>query len=220
MKVIAFEGIDASGKETQARMLVSSLRKSGFRVAKESFPRYDLPVGGLIRQALNGNIDITPVALHALLDVDKHDFLTEALQLRDSGYDFLVLDRWTMSNYAFAVGKGLPPWFIISWQRGLFSPDITFILDITVEESFKRRPEREDSHEKNEELLRSVREEYLLLAEDSVAIDSLVQVIDAEQDVESIHEEVMAHVQLSFLTPTEQAYQDVEDDSIEVTFIQ
>ena len=53
--LIAFEGLDQSGKETQARRLADSLRADGRRVETLSFPDYSTPIGKEIGAALRAS---------------------------------------------------------------------------------------------------------------------------------------------------------------------
>ena len=43
--LIAFEGLDQSGKETQARLLRDRMRASGAKARVVSFPDYGTPIG-------------------------------------------------------------------------------------------------------------------------------------------------------------------------------
>ena len=103
MKLISFEGIDASGKETQAQMLYEYLKREGFNVAYESFPRYYTPVGKLIKKSLKGEITLTPEAHHMLYEVDRIDFMGYLNELEELEWDFLILDRYTHSNIALEL---------------------------------------------------------------------------------------------------------------------
>ena len=51
--LIAFEGLDQSGKQTQAERLVATLREKGREVHFVSFPDYDTAIGSEIKRALH-----------------------------------------------------------------------------------------------------------------------------------------------------------------------
>jgi dTMP kinase len=201
MKVIALEGIDACGKATQATRLGYELYKMGYKMRVQSFPRYSKSVGGWIGEALKGKVEMTPEAFHMLYEVDRQDFMKDISQLQENGYDFLILDRWTLSNEVFVAAKGLDIEWIKSIQATLTKPDITFILDIPVETSFARRPERRDLHEKDVNLLTNVRSEYLAAAERHSKADELIYVINGEKQSHEITHELLAHVTLGLLNP-------------------
>ena len=69
--LIAFEGLDQSGKETQARVLVASLRAQRRRVEPLSFPDYQTAIGREIGEALAGHREYGPDVMQlqlALID--------------------------------------------------------------------------------------------------------------------------------------------------------
>lgn len=170
MKLISFEGIDASGKETQSKMLYEYLQKKGYKVVFESFPRYDTPIGSLIKKILLGEVKVTSEALHMLYEVDRIDFMEEVEQLEKQNYDFLILDRYTHSNVAYGVANNLSYNWLNLLQGYVRKPDIVFLLDITVDKSMERRQDREDIVEGNMELLNKVRMAYTVLAKNDPTI--------------------------------------------------
>jgi dTMP kinase len=192
MKLISFEGIDASGKETQAKMLYKYLKEKGYNVAFESFPRYDKSIGNLIGKTLRGEVTLTPEALHMLYEVDRIDFMERIEQLEECGYDFLILDRFTHSNIAFGVANNLSYNWLNILQDYVRKPDITFLLDITVEESVKRRKNRGDDFEKNLEFLNKARMAYTLMAKNDPTI---IPMWVKESTPEQLHEVILTHLQ-------------------------
>lgn len=190
MKIIAIEGIDASGKETQSKLLYESLLAMGFKVEYETFPRYDYPIGELIKKVLMGEYDINSEALHMMLEADRVDFMSHIKYLEEQGYDFLVLDRFTLSNLAFGLAKGINLEWLTDLQEVVRKPDLTFIMDITAETSMERKGEVKDLHEQDGELLDKARQAYLALSRDSENIF----VLDANDDMISIHRSILALV--------------------------
>lgn len=200
MWVIAVEGIDASGKETQVNMLYAALKNKGFDVAVEGFPRYHTPIGHLLFDYFHGDISLSTEAVHMLLEADRQDFMEHIILLEETGCEFLILDRFTLSNLAFGVARGVE----LDWLRGLASkvrqPDITFILDISAETSFKRKSNR-DLLESDMELQDRARVVYQSLARRlSEEEDCLIQVIDANTATpEELHEVLMSHIETLYL---------------------
>lgn len=200
MYIVSVEGIDASGKQTQVEMMVEELMSQGYKVATESFPRYNLPIGNVLKRWFSGEIQLTDEAVHMLLEADRHDFMREIERLKDEQYDFLILDRFTLSNLAYGVNKGLDYDWLRNLQVGLRQPDITFVLDISAETSIKRKLAGRDRHEVDHILLNRARTAYNVLANRlSEDEDQLIYVIDANQiTAEQIHEVIMSY--LSCLT--------------------
>jgi dTMP kinase len=101
--LVAIEGIDGSGKGTQARELVSNLMGLGLRAATISFPQYESTMAGsLIGEYLNGDFGpgMLPPKLSALLyAVDRFESLRVLHGMMDEN-DVVVLDRYVGSNLA------------------------------------------------------------------------------------------------------------------------
>lgn len=182
MKIIAFEGIDASGKETQSRLLSSWLSSKGLLVGYETFPRYELPMGKLIRDYLDGNISLSDEAVHMLYEADRVEFCNTLT--KDVELDYLVLDRYILSNLAFGAAKGLDVDWLRALQKKVIQPDITFYIDIPVSVSFERRGEGRDIHEMNVPLLASARYAYRSLALNQ---EHTIYEIDGTKSVKEIH---------------------------------
>lgn len=76
-KLIVIEGLDGSGKATQAKLLCESLEKQGLNVRKVSFPDYDSESSALVKMYLNGEFgndpnDVNAYAASAFYAVDRY----------------------------------------------------------------------------------------------------------------------------------------------------
>jgi dTMP kinase len=60
MAIVALEGIDKSGKGTQAELLFKRLRAAGHPVECIAFPDYETPVGKEIKRFLSGRVEFGP----------------------------------------------------------------------------------------------------------------------------------------------------------------
>lgn len=191
MKIIAFEGIDAAGKETQVRLLAAALKEKGHKVVQETLPQYHNPIGMLINEYLQGEVYLSESALHVLFEADRYD-LQDDFDALESICDVLILDRYTLSNLAFGAAKGLDLDWLRNLQSGLRKPDATIVLDIPAEESFKRK-NRRDVHEQDISLLERAREAYLRLAEEA---EDLVYVVEGDASQDLVHETILSYVEL------------------------
>jgi dTMP kinase len=184
--LVAIEGIDGTGKGTQARQLVDSLSEAGLRARLISFPRYsETAFGRQIGAFLNGRfgrLDQVAPALAALLYAgdrfeSKH-LLEEAL----AASDVVVLDRYVPSNIAHQAGKLSGPerdelhrW-IEQLEYGIYGlprADRVILLDLPVplaQELIARKAKRDytedaaDLQEADAAYLNQVRSMYLGLA--------------------------------------------------------
>src|SRR5712691_3503848 len=102
--LLAFEGIDGSGKGTQAARLAETATAHGYRVASFSFPLYDdNPFSRAIGAYLNGEyggLDEVHPALSALLYAcDRHHARPQLVAALEE-CDLVVCDRYVASNLA------------------------------------------------------------------------------------------------------------------------
>lgn len=197
MNIIAIEGIDASGKQTQVQMLFNALSNMGFKVAVDSFPRYSTPLGKLIKQWLNKEIEISKEAIRMLYEADRQDYQSEIQFLAEEGFDFLLLDRYHLSNLAFGMAEGVDITWLQALQTKIRKPDLTIVLDISSQTSFSRKSER-DRYEVDSELLVKARNAYLFLANKlSKENDDLIYVINSDQALPTqIHESILSTVEM------------------------
>jgi dTMP kinase len=107
--LIAIEGIDGSGKGTQAQRLVKRLQEAGLNSELLSFPRYDKTFfGGAVGSFLNGKFgsldQVHPFLVSLLFAGDRFEsrpLLNAAL----ARCDVVVLDRYVASNIAHQAAK-------------------------------------------------------------------------------------------------------------------
>lgn len=100
-KLIAIEGIDGVGKNTQALLLQDYIKGKKGQCELFSFPRYNTPTGKKIGDYLrNGKKDLTLEERANLYADDRLAAKEEMMKALNSGID-VVCDRYVMSNLAF-----------------------------------------------------------------------------------------------------------------------
>lgn len=107
--LVAFEGIDGSGKGTQAALFRDRARESGLRCELIGFPRYqETPFGRAIGQILDGQFgpleEVSPHFLAALFAGDRSQSRDLLLNLLASN-DVVVADRFVASNEAHQAAR-------------------------------------------------------------------------------------------------------------------
>ena len=130
--LIAFEGLDQSGKETQARTLRARLEQDGRTVRALSFPDYDTPIGQEIRQALAGERDFAPDVMQLLYVANRFEYKPRLDAWLAAG-DIVICDRYRASSVAYGEAQGLDAAWLDDIQRHLPAPTVTVLLDIAPE---------------------------------------------------------------------------------------
>jgi dTMP kinase len=185
--LIAFEGLDQSGKQTQAELLRDRLGAAGRRVRLLSFPAYETPIGHEIERALRGTREYGPDVMQLLYIANRYELKPLIEQERSSG-TILVCDRYLASSVAYGEAHGLDPAWLLDIQRHLPQPDITFLLDIVPEVSARRKTSDRDKYERDLALLGRVRESYI-----RQSADGWVR-LSADRDRSEVAADVLAAV--------------------------
>lgn len=162
--LIAFEGLDQSGKETQARHLRARLEQDGHRVHPLSFPDYSTPIGQEIRKALDGERDFGPDVMQLLYVANRGEFRPK-LDLWLPAGDVVMCDRYRASSIAYGEAQGLDAGWLAEIQQYLPPADLTILLDIAPETAVQRKATGRDRYERDLGLLARVRESYRRQAE-------------------------------------------------------
>ncbi len=161
--LIAFEGLDQSGKQTQTELLRDRLIAAHRDVFLLSFPDYGTPIGEEIERALRGARNYAPDVMQLLYVANRYEWRSEIERRRSDG-QILVCDRYLASSVAYGEAQGLDATWLLEIQRHLPQPDVTFLLDIAPEVSAKRKTADRDRYERDLALLSRVRDSYLRLA--------------------------------------------------------
>jgi dTMP kinase len=164
--LIAFEGLDQSGKQTQTELLRDRLVAAGRSVKLLSFPDYGTPIGEEIERALRGARNYAPDVMQLLYVANRYEWRSEIERRRSEG-QILICDRYLASSVAYGEAQGLDAAWLVEIQRHLPQPDLTFLLDIAPEVSARRKTADRDRYERDLALLGRVRTSYLRLAEGS-----------------------------------------------------
>ncbi|MGM0482396.1 MAG: dTMP kinase [Patescibacteria group bacterium] len=148
-KLIVIDGIDGSGKATQADLLKKRLTKEGFKVKSIDFPRYyDNFFGAFIGECLSGEhgdfIKTNPRVVSVLYAADRFESLKDINKWLHEGF-WVIADRYVSANQIHQGGKIKDPRKrkeFLDWLEkmehqvfGLPYPDIVFYLDVPLEVS-------------------------------------------------------------------------------------
>ncbi len=149
-KFIVIEGLDGSGKSTQSNLLVKSLRKKGYEIAKIDFPQYGTKSAGLVEEYLNGRYgtseQVGPYRASIFYACDRYDASFRIERWLKEG-KIVISDRYVASNIGHQGGKikDREEWKrFITWlynlEYNIFKiprPNFTFILKTSSQFSLK-----------------------------------------------------------------------------------
>jgi dTMP kinase len=182
--LIAFEGLDQSGKETQAQTLRDALKADGHKARFLSFPDYGTSIGEEIARALQGEREYTPDVMQLLFIANRYERKPDIQRWLEGGL-VLLCDRYAASSIAYGEAQDLNPAWLADAQRFLPKPQLTIWLDIDPETAVRRKAAGRDRYERDPALLSRVRESYSRQA----AAPDWVR-IDGEQAKDVVAEEI------------------------------
>jgi len=157
--LIVFEGLDQSGKQTQAERLRDWLRQEGRKARLLSFPDYGTSIGEEIARALQGERDYEPDVMQLLYVANRYERKLDIQRWLGGGL-VLVADRYLASSIAYGEAQGLDPLWLSEIQRFLPPATLTILLDIAPETAVGRKAVDRDRYERDLAMQARVRESY------------------------------------------------------------
>ena len=186
--IIAFEGLDQSGKQTQAEMLRDRLKDGGHKARLVSFPDYGTSIGEEIARALSNERDYGPDVMQLLYVANRYEKKADLQRWIDGGL-ILVSDRYTASSVAYGEALGLEPAWLVEMQRFLPPATITILLDIAPETAVTRKSVDRDRYERDLAMQGRVRDSYRRQAAEQGWV-----VLDGERPKDTIAADVLSAV--------------------------
>jgi dTMP kinase len=157
--LVAFEGLDQSGKQTQAERVRDYVTSRDRECRLISFPDYTTAIGAEISKALHGEREYEADVMQLLYVANRYELRTEMTRWLGEGA-VLVCDRYLASSIAYGEAQGLDPAWLSDVQRFLPRPDLTILLDIAPETAVQRKASGRDRYERDLALLSRVRDSY------------------------------------------------------------
>ncbi len=201
---IALEGIDGSGKTTQAEALEKYFLSLGKKVIKTSEPRVDLPGGDVIMQYFKSEISLSAFAFQHFATanrvINQDEIVIPALKKGE----VVITDRcfWSAVPYGL-MDQGvtfsrknadliLLTQSLLSHYHQFIVPDKVFYIDISPEtglsRSLRKKSRRKlDVYEKKEKLEKVVKGYRWLMKE----YEDEFMFIDGERDIKNITEDIL-----------------------------
>ena len=102
----------------------------------------------------------------------------------------LVMNRYYHSNLVYGMANGLNESWLESLDEGLPKSDMVILLDVTQDESFRRKSTGRDKFESDDSFIRKVSRMYK-----TVAKRKHWKIIDAKMDRKKVHEQILSIVE-------------------------
>jgi len=162
--LIAFEGLDQSGKQTQAERLKAQVEARGRTAVLLDFPAYETRIGSEIHDALHGAREYAPDVMQLLYVANRYEKKPQMEKMLADG-TVIICDRYLASSIAYGEAQGLDGAWLRDIQRHLPPPDLTILLDIAPGTAAGRKTTNRDKYERDLAMLSRVRESYRRQAE-------------------------------------------------------
>jgi len=196
---ISFEGIEGSGKSTQAKILYDFLKQKEYPVILTREPG-GTAIGNDIRQILidKKNNQIQPLTELLLNFASRIEHLQQVILPALKNKQIVITDRFydsTLAYQGFAMGIEIET---IEKMHQLMinsiQPDITFLCDMDVEVAFQRIKSRSDNNRYEElsfDFHNKVRNGFLEIAKNNAG---RIKIINANNDVSKVAEQVIEYL--------------------------
>jgi len=185
---VCIEGLDASGKTTQAHLLVKALQKRGFKVLYTTEPSPG-KIGELIRAyVLQRRRRVKTVTEALLFAADRVDHVENRVKPALRKGKIVVSDRYVYSSLAYQGAAGLDIKWIEEINQFALLPDLALYIDVPPEVVVKRIKRKKTVMERLQ-IQKEVREVYMKLVEDGRLV-----LINGNRPKEEVAEDILKHV--------------------------
>lgn len=196
-RFISFEGIDGSGKSTQARMLGESLRRAGHAVTLTREPGGSPGAEEIRRLVLQGDPDRwSPETEILLFTAARRDHLEKTIRPALARGEVVITDRFADSTRMY---QGITRGDLAATVDALHAlmigvePDLTLLIDIDPQQGLARAVARQDTEQRFEDMglamQMQMRAGFLALA---AAHPARIRVIDGNRPADMVAAEVLA----------------------------
>ncbi len=201
-RFIAVEGLDGSGKSTQAKMLSQYLSQNNIQNVL-NFEPTESPIGKQIRKILSGNQKVDNRTMALLFAADRIEHITGEsgiLKNLQNGVS-VISDRYYFSSYAYQMVNMPLSWVmqINAVAASLARPDCHIFIDVSPEVCLERISKNREGTDifENKSYLTKTRENFLEIIERTAKTEN-VFVIDGNADLDTVFSRVIEKIEPLF----------------------
>ena len=191
---MTFEGVDGSGKTTQANLLAEALRADDREVVATREPGGTL-LGEEIRRLLLDRVEMSPWAETALFAAARAELVEGVIGPALEAGTVVVCDRYIDSSLAYqGIARGLGVERVLELNlaaTGGLLPDRTFLVLVDPEVAFRRRETSDRIEREGEAFHRAVDQAYRSLVE---MFPERISTVDGNRAAEEVAEEIRGRV--------------------------
>lgn len=189
--LVVFEGIDGTGKSTQANLLAAYVESRGLAVMQSREPTYG-PYGKALRESATSGRRSPDEELELFI-LDRRQHVEEALGPALASGTFVIVDRYYLSTAAYQGARGLDPEMILRRNEEFAPiPDIAVLLELEVADGRDRIRGRGDGDGD----LFEVEEELRQVARVFAALDRpYIFRIDGARPIDEVSQAIRARVE-------------------------
>ena len=196
--LIVFEGIDGSGKTTQAKLLSEYLERKGLDVILSKEPT-DSIYGQKIKKLAQSERDfVKPIDEYHLFINDRKSHVENLIKPALKNKKIIILDRYYFSTIAYQGAIGLEP-EKIKKENEAFAPvpEIVFLISVPPRVGLRRikkgRKEKPNLFEREENLARVEREFESFTENYIVPINGIEGIKDIHHTIVNVIDDIVNH---------------------------